>query len=119
MLLAGNALLDPSLRSGCQTCLTEFIRDGFDTPKLASAGFVVGAALCRDGLSESRRKAAPTVFLQHRGFVPRVFNFPIRPAGASGSSLHDFIFSGKWIVRVGASDCFPCRQRRDARSSGP
>ena len=61
MLLAGNALLDPSLRSGCQTCLTEFIRDGFDTPKLASAGFVVGAALCRDGLSESRRKAAPTV----------------------------------------------------------
>ena len=50
----------------------DFIRGGSDTPKLDSAWLVVGAALRRDGLSESRCKAAPTVCFQCLGAVSSV-----------------------------------------------
>ena len=77
-LVSGGRARGPSRcrcpKLGClRLCISRkllFIRDGSDTPKLALAGLVVGAALRRDGLSESRRKAAPTICLQRLGARP-------------------------------------------------
>jgi hypothetical protein len=71
-------------------CQENFVREGSDTPKRALVWIVVGAALRRDGSSESRHKAAPTVCLQC-------------PGACSGVSYFD------WFGRPGLIPLFDLR----------